>query len=110
MGEAPSGLQKIVLLSKTHIDLKIIQHEDERDRSDYFPHQHFQSGVIRTLLTRDQLRRRSESPRHTLKPTGELGGILHDIRQQLLEAEPERNDRPSPNKGHLTKTDWTHHR
>ena len=46
-------------------------------------------GCYPTFLPRDQLRRRSESPCPTLEPTGELGSILHDIRQQLPEAEPD---------------------
>ena len=43
----------------------------------------FQSGVIWAFLSGDQLRRRSKSPHVTLEPIGELGGILHDFRQQL---------------------------
>ena len=44
--------------------------------------------------TNDQLQRTSESPRPILKPTGQLGGILHDIRQQLSKAELGRNNQP----------------
>ena len=44
--EPPSYLRKAVLLIETHIDLKVVQYEDERDPSGDLPHQHLQSGVI----------------------------------------------------------------
>ena len=109
MGEAPSGLRKIVLLVETDIDPTVVQYEDERDRSDNLSHKHIQSGVIQTLLTRDQLQR-SESPCPTLRPANEFGGILHNIRRHLPEVEPGRNNPPSPHRGHSAKINGQYYR
>ena len=82
-GKVVGSVWKEVLVIENHTNSTTIQYEDERDRSNNFPHKHLQSDVIRTLLPRDQLPRRSKSPCPTLEVAGELGIYMHDIHQQL---------------------------
>ena len=41
MGEASNDIWKDIELVKTYLDLETIKYEDEGDRADYLPCQHF---------------------------------------------------------------------
>ena len=49
-------------------------------------------------------------PLSSFRACGELGGILHNIHQQLPKPKLRRNKRPSPHWGHSAKIDGTHYR